>query len=245
MAELARLRMMTEMRARMEAAGKKAKFLADEGAAVLVDSSLQGDAGTLFVAQASLPVSGAFPFPALGGQRTAVWDRSAPKMLPQITVAKEHYNRLVRMIKQGQKLRMSVDLAVQYHDADPMAYNTIAEIPGTDLKEQVVMVGGHLDSWHGGTGTTDNAVGCAAAMEAVRIIKALDLKPRRTVRIGLWSGEERGLLGSRGYVTEHFGKSYSFMSFGGSQGKPSPNPLCKLVGVVEPVPVTALRASRE
>ena len=213
-----RQRMMNEMLARMEAAGKKAKFLTDEGAAVLVDGSFQGDAGTLFVAQASVPVVSTFPFLALGGQRGSVWDKSAPKMLPQITVAKEHYNRLVRMIKQGEKLRMSVDLAVQYHDADLMSYNTIAEIPGTDLKEQVVMVGGHLDSWHGGTGTTDNAVGCAAAMEAVRIIKALDLKPRRTVRVALWSGEEQGLLGSRGYVTKHFGKSYSFMSFGGYAG---------------------------
>jgi len=86
-----------------------------------------------------------------------------------------------------------------------MAYNTTAEIPGTDLKDEVVMVGAHMDSWHSGTGATDNGAGVAASMEAVRILMALDLQPRRTIRIGLWSGEEEGLLGSRAYVTEHFG----------------------------------------
>ena len=86
-----------------------------------------------------------------------------------------------------------------------MGYNTIAEIPGTDLKDEIVMLGGHMDSWHSGTGATDNAAGVSVAMEAVRIIQALGLKPRRTIRIALWSGEEQGLLGSRAYVTEHFG----------------------------------------
>jgi len=88
-----------------------------------------------------------------------------------------------------------------------MAYNTIAEIPGSDLKDEVVMLGGHLDSWHSGTGATDNAAGVSVAMEAVRILQALDLKPRRTIRIGLWSGEEQGLFGSRAYVAQHFGKA--------------------------------------
>jgi Zn-dependent M28 family amino/carboxypeptidase len=85
-----------------------------------------------------------------------------------------------------------------------MAYNTIAEIPGTDLAGEVVMVGAHLDSWHAGTGATDNAAGCAVAMEAVRILQALGVRPRRTIRVALWTGEEQGLLGSRAYVTEHF-----------------------------------------
>jgi Zn-dependent M28 family amino/carboxypeptidase len=111
------------------------------------------------------------------------------------------------MIQQGEKLRMVVDIASQFHDDDLMAYNTIAEIPGSDLKDEVVMLGGHLDSWHSGTGATDNAAGVSAAMEAVRILKTLDLKPRRTVRIGLWTGEEQGLLGSRAFVAQHFGKS--------------------------------------
>lgn len=87
-----------------------------------------------------------------------------------------------------------------------MAYNTIAEIPGSDLQDEIVMVGGHLDSWHSGTGATDNAAGVAVAMEAARIIQALDLKPRRTIRVALWSGEEQGLLGSRAYVNKHFGR---------------------------------------
>ena len=86
-----------------------------------------------------------------------------------------------------------------------MGYNTIAEIPGTDLKDEVVMLGGHMDSWHSGTGATDNAAGVSVAMEAVRIIQALGLKPRRTIRVALWSGEEQGLLGSRAYVAQHFG----------------------------------------
>jgi Zn-dependent M28 family amino/carboxypeptidase len=88
-----------------------------------------------------------------------------------------------------------------------MAYNTVAEIPGTSLKDEIVMLGGHMDSWHSGTGATDNGAGVAVAMEVVRILKALDLKPRRTVRIGLWSGEEQGLLGSRAFVKDHFGRS--------------------------------------
>jgi Zn-dependent M28 family amino/carboxypeptidase len=95
---------------------------------------------------------------------------------------------------------------VQFHEDDLMGYNTVAEIPGGDLKDEIVMLGGHMDSWHSGTGATDNAAGCAVAMEAVRILKALDLKPRRTVRIALWSGEEQGLFGSLAYVKEHFGQ---------------------------------------
>jgi Zn-dependent M28 family amino/carboxypeptidase len=100
-----------------------------------------------------------------------------------------------------------VNIAVNWQDTDPMGYNTIAEIPGSDpmLKEEVVMLGGHMDSWHAGTGATDNGAGVAVAMEAVRIIQTLGLKPKRTIRIGLWTGEEQGLLGSRAYVTQHFG----------------------------------------
>jgi Zn-dependent M28 family amino/carboxypeptidase len=101
---------------------------------------------------------------------------------------------------------MTVDLAVEWQDADPMGYNTIAEIPGSDLKDQLIMLGGHLDSWHAGTGATDNGAGVAVAMEAVRILQALNLKPRRTIRIALWTGEEQGLLGSKAYVKEHFGE---------------------------------------
>jgi Zn-dependent M28 family amino/carboxypeptidase len=109
------------------------------------------------------------------------------------------------MIQQGEKLKASFDLAVEFHDADLMGYNTVAEIPGADLKDEVVMLGGHMDSWHSGTGATDNGAGVSVAMEAVRILQAAKLQPRRTIRVGLWSGEEQGLLGSRAYVKSHFG----------------------------------------
>ena len=135
-------------------------------------------------------------------------------------MAQEHYNRLVRMIEQGEKVKMVVDLSVQFHDDDLMAYNTVAEIPGTDLKDEVVMLGGHMDSWHSGTGATDNAAGVSVAMEAVRILKALDLKPRRTIRIALVERRGRGLLGSRAYVTKHFGRSPASMFGGGGPGGP-------------------------
>jgi Zn-dependent M28 family amino/carboxypeptidase len=129
-------------------------------------------------------------------------------MLPQMTMASEDYNRLVRMIQNGAKPRMTIDIQTQYHDEDLMGYNTVAEIPGTDpvLKDEIVMLGGHLDSWHAGTGATDNAAGCAVAMEAARILIASGLKPRRTIRVALWSGEEQGLNGSREYVKQQFGE---------------------------------------
>jgi Zn-dependent M28 family amino/carboxypeptidase len=131
---------------------------------------------------------------------------NAPKILPQIVVAVEHYNRLVRMIQAGEKVQMKVSLAAEFNDKDLMAYNTAAEIPGGDNADELVMIGGHMDSWHSGTGATDNGAGVAVAMEAVRILQALNLKPRRTIRVALWSGEEQGLLGSQAYVAQHFGK---------------------------------------
>jgi Zn-dependent M28 family amino/carboxypeptidase len=121
-------------------------------------------------------------------------------------MATEDYNRIVRMLRQGEKLRMSVDVQSQYHDEDLMGYNTTAEIVGTDLKDEVVMLGGHMDSWHSSTGATDNAAGVSVAMEAVRILQTLGLKPRRTIRVALWSGEEQGLHGSREYVKQQFGE---------------------------------------
>jgi hypothetical protein len=187
-------------------------FVAKEEAALIVTVSSEGDGGTLFVASASIPGAerrggGTNPPPTAmaGAPRQSVWATNAPPIPAQIAVATEDYNRLVRMIQQGEKLRMAVDLQVQFHDEDLMAYNTIAEIPGSDLKDELVMIGAHMDSWHSGTGATDNGAGCAATMEAMRILKALNLQPRRTIRIGLWSGEEEGLLGSRAYVGKHFG----------------------------------------
>jgi hypothetical protein len=203
-----------EFRARMELQRKKTQFLAEEGAALLVDPSMQGDGGTYFVSAASVP-GAPLPMPGQTGRRVSPYDKDAPKITPQVVLAKEHYNRLVRMCDAGEKLKMVVDLSVQFHDNDLMAYNTVAEIPGTDLKDEVVMLGGHMDSWHSGTGATDNGAGVSVAMEAVRILKALELKPRRTVRIALWSGEEQGLMGSRAFVKEHFGRSPANMMFGG------------------------------
>jgi carboxypeptidase Q len=197
-----------EFRAQMELQRKKTQFLSEEGVALLVDPSNQGDGGTFFVQSATIPGA---PLPTPGGQpgarRVSPYDKDAPKIIPQVVLSKEHYNRLVRMCEQGEKLKMTVELAVQFHDDDLMAYNTVAEIPGTDLKDELVMLGGHMDSWHSGTGATDNGAGVSVAMEAVRILQALNLKPRRTIRIALWSGEEEGLLGSRAFVKEHFGKS--------------------------------------
>ena len=207
-----------EMRAQMELQRKKIQFLAEAGAALLVDSSTQGDGGTFFVQSATVP-GAPLPTPGQTGRRVSPYDKDAPKITPQVVLSKEHYNRLVRMCEQGEKLKMVVDLSVQFHDDDLMSYNTVAELPGSDLKDEIVMLGGHMDSWHSGTGATDNGAGVSVAMEAVRILQALNLKPRRTIRIALWSGEEEGLLGSRAFVKEHFGKTPSNNLFG-----PAPPP---------------------
>lgn len=137
---------------------------------------------------------------------------------------------MVRMIQQGVHLKINLDLKTSFYDKDLNAYNTVAELPGTDLKDEVVMVGGHMDSWHSGTGATDNGAGVVVAMEAIRILKALDLKPRRTVRVALWSGEEEGLFGSQAYVAEHLG-TYPKPAAGGFPGGGAPEdrgPLTKM-----------------
>ncbi|MEQ1765094.1 MAG: M20/M25/M40 family metallo-hydrolase, partial [Pyrinomonadaceae bacterium] len=189
--------------AAMQFGQRKNRFYFEEGAGVLIDSGFGVDAGAIRVMGASLPPTapGATLAP---GIRTA--SKEAPATIPQLVAEVEQYNRLVRLAKQGVPVKMTVDLQVNWTEEDLQAYNTIAEIPGTDpkLKDEVVMVGAHLDSWHGGTGATDNGAGSTVAMEAVRIIQAAGLKPRRTIRIGLWTGEEQGLLGSRGYVTKTF-----------------------------------------
>ena len=124
--------------------------------------------------------------------------------VPSIVMSTEHYNRLARLVDLKKDVTLEVNVKTTYYDDDKNAYNTIAEIPGTDKKGEIVMLGGHLDSWHGGTGATDNGAGTVVAMEAVRILKAIGIAPKRTIRIALWSGEEEGLLGSRAYVAEHF-----------------------------------------
>ncbi|MGA2658790.1 MAG: M20/M25/M40 family metallo-hydrolase [Verrucomicrobiota bacterium] len=190
--------------ARSQNSFRALSFLAKEDVALVVNPSMMGDGGTFLVASASVPSSDGPRTNRVAGSPRA-WSTNAPAIPPQVTLAVEDYNRLVRMIQKGEKLKMAVDLQVQFNDDDLMAYNTIAEIPGADLKEEIVMLGGHLDSWHAGTGATDNGAGAVAAMEAARIIAALKLQPRRTIRVALWSGEEQGLLGSKAYVTSHFG----------------------------------------
>ena len=164
------------------------QFLADEKVLAVIDHS-RGTAGggTVFVQS-----GGSYKT----GETTTV---------PQLTMASEHWTRIARLLQQKKDVTLELNVINTFYDDDPMQYDTIAEIPGTDKKDEVVMLGAHLDSWHAGTGATDNGAGTIVMMEAVRILKALDIKPRRTIRIGLWSGEEEGLLGSQGYVEQHFG----------------------------------------
>lgn len=184
----------------------RTRFLIDEGSAILVDAG-RGDGGTIFVQGAqSVPAAGAPAANANGTPARPAPAYSKDAIVPiQFSAAAEHFNRVARMLDAGEKVTMTVDLAVEFQDEDLNSYNTVAEIPGTDLKDEIVMLGGHLDSWQGGTGATDNAAGCAVMMEAVRILKAAGLAPRRTIRIALWTGEEQGLMGSRAYVKQHFG----------------------------------------
>jgi Zn-dependent M28 family amino/carboxypeptidase len=153
--------------------------------AALLDPSY-GEDGTIFVSD--------------GGY---YWKDAQP-VAPQVTLAVEHYNRICRILDKKIKVMLEMEIQADFLSQDTNDFNILAELPGTDKKDELVMLGGHLDSWHAGTGATDNAAGCAVAMEAVRILKAAGLKPRRTVRIALWGGEEQGFYGSRAYVSEHF-----------------------------------------
>ena len=152
------------------------------GAGVLLRSSA-GEHGTVFV---------------LGTDR-------GENAMPSMVLAAEHYNMIARMLQKGVPVRLRVGITAHYVTADANSYNVMADLPGTDpiLKNEIVLLGAHLDSWHTGTGATDNADGAAAVMEAMRILKAAGLHPRRTIRVALWSGEEEGLLGSRAYVAQH------------------------------------------
>ena len=127
------------------------------------------------------------------------------KTVPTVVLRNEDYGRISRLLADTTPVRPGIHIVNRTYPEGRTSYNTVAEIPGTDKKDEVVMLGGHLDSWHAATGATDNAIGCAVMMEAARILKALGVKPRRTIRVALWSGEEQGLLGSKAYVKEHFG----------------------------------------
>jgi carboxypeptidase Q len=166
--------------------GKLNQFLIDEGVALLVTPGQRGDFGTV--------------------QAKAVPSRTGipPLPPPAVAIATEHYNRIVRLLLKHIPVQVEFDIRVRWLDQPLDAFNVIAEIPGGAKRDEVVMMGAHLDSWNSGTGATDNAAGVAVVIEAARILKALGLKLDRTVRLGFWGGEEHGLLGSRAYVNAHF-----------------------------------------
>ena len=177
-----------QLQAQQAVAVRRASFIADEKVAAILEPG-RGDGGTVFTPN--------------GASR----DPKNPATTPVITVAIEHYGRILRTLEKNVPVTMELDVKNTFYDADLNSFNIIAEIPGTDpkLKDEVVMLGAHFDSWHAGTGATDNAAGSAAMLEAVRVLQAAGLKPKRTVRIALWTGEEQGLLGSRAWVKSHFG----------------------------------------
>ena len=127
------------------------------------------------------------------------------KALPTVVMSNEDYGRITRILADGANVTLEFNIVNRTYPEGKTSYNTVAEIPGTDKADEVIMLGGHLDSWHSSTGATDNAIGCAIMMEALRILQTLGVRPRRTIRVALWSGEEQGLLGSQAYVKEHFG----------------------------------------
>jgi carboxypeptidase Q len=176
-----------EMMARQQLQMALAKFCKDEGAAVLLEPS-RGKDGTVFVQG--------------GGSQM----KGASEPLPSVVVSVEEYNRIVRILKLKVPVEIEIEVQARFLDDDPQGTNVVAEIPGVDkkLKGEIVMLGGHFDTWHAGTGATDDGAGCAVAMEAVRILKALGVQPRRTIRVAMWDAEEQGLFGSREYVKNHF-----------------------------------------
>ena len=160
------------------------QFLVDEGVRLVVRTPRRGDGGTLF--------------PAGGGRHDA--ETLVP---PSISLTPEHYNRIARMLKKGLEPKMEVEVRAAFHEGEPT--NVVAELPGGEKKDELVIIGAHLDDVSYSTGATDNAASCAVMMEVLRILKTLDLELDRTVRMVLWSGEEQGLLGSHAYVKKHFG----------------------------------------
>ena len=154
------------------------------------------------VAAVLQPSSRTYGILRVGGASSAR-DPSKPIPPPQLVVAHEQYGRMYRTIEAGAPVRVEINVQNRFLEGDLRAYNTLGEIPGTDKADEYVMLGAHLDSWHSGTGATDNGAGSIVMMEAMRILRTLEIKPRRTIRIALWSGEEQGLLGSAGWLENH------------------------------------------
>jgi len=172
-----------DWQAMRELRNKISAFMTEEGVALMISSGRP------------------FNIPSSTG---AQYDGGSTLPITEISIPQEPYGRMERLLKNGEKVEMEVEINSTFIPGKEV-YNVIAEIPGTDpkLKDEVVLLGGHIDSWHGGTGAADDASGCIVMMEAIRILKALDVKPRRTIRIALWGGEEQGLNGSRGYVEKY------------------------------------------
>jgi carboxypeptidase Q len=162
-------------------------FVREQGAVAILSTSPRGRDGTLFV------------------QGGGSWAANAPENFPDIVLGFEDYMLVQRLVQRHIPVKLEMDIKTQFHTNDLTGYNVMAEIKGTDpkLKNEVVMIGAHLDSWHASVGATDNAAGCAVMMEAIRILKALKVQPRRTIRIALWGGEEQGRMGSQKYVRQH------------------------------------------
>jgi Zn-dependent M28 family amino/carboxypeptidase len=165
---------------------RQRNFFNDEGVLATVTASARGESGTVFASN--------------GSSRTG----DPTKNLPSIAITAENYNRITRLLEHEVPVKLAFDIKTKFDMSNTDSFNVVAEIPGTTKPNEIVMVGGHFDSWHMGTGATDNGVGSAVAMEVMRILKTLNLKMDRTVRMGLWGGEEEGLLGSAAYVKEHF-----------------------------------------
>src|SRR5271167_4966903 len=210
---------------RAEVSRQVDQFLVDNGALVRVNDG--GRAHGVIIAQ---------------GNNTFDWARAVPTLV----MRNEDYGRISRLLTDGTAVTLRVNIQNKEYPEGTTAYNAIGEIPGTDKKDEVVMLGGHYDSWHDATGATDNGIGSAMMLEAVRILAALHIQPRRTIRIALWSGEEEGLLGSLAYVQQHFGsfenqkpeysKFDAYFNIDSGTGKPrgagvfGPPPAAEMVG---------------
>ncbi|NQX42198.1 M20/M25/M40 family metallo-hydrolase [Pedobacter steynii] len=180
--------MMAQMMKMREIRAAMASFMLEEQVGLLLSYG-RGNHGTFFTSNG------------------ASYALDAKPVAPELEISAEDYLHILRLLRAGEKVEVEADIRTSFYDQDPQGYNVIAEIPGTDrkLKDEVVMIGGHYDSWHSATGATDNAAGAAVMMETMRILKAINFKPKRTIRVALWSSEEQGLHGSRGYVAKHFG----------------------------------------
>jgi Zn-dependent M28 family amino/carboxypeptidase len=170
---------------RQDFQNKMRTYMKDEGVVATITANARGESGTLF-----------------GGGANRAGDPT--QNIPAISITAEHYNRIARLLEHNVPVKLSFDIKTKFDMAQTDSFNVIAEIPGATKPNELVMVGGHFDSWHYGTGATDNGAGAAVAMEVMRILKSINVKMDRTVRMGLWGGEEEGLLGSRAYVKAHF-----------------------------------------